>query len=251
VPERDGTRRRPQGSLSWSALRTLPGSGVVLDDLDPYRVPSGGIGPAALPAAGRPHSGSPAWAARWREARVLLSATDSGRSAETTAMVRAVVPLATPVRSGAPTSATLRTAPGAVLTQLPTDPQDLVELLVHETHHTKLAALDEIVPLCRPDGGTLHSVGWRRDLRPVPGVLQGAYAHLALMDLWWRARAGPTSFRAWRRRAEERFEAHRDGVGEALSILRGSDELTSAGREFVRSMGSHHRSLDGRTRQFG
>ncbi|MGC0329551.1 HEXXH motif-containing protein [Streptomyces sp. SAI-170] len=235
--------RAGNGALSWSALRPLPDSAAVLDDQDPYRAPPDGIGPAALRAAERPHTDHPAWAARWRDARVLLSATDPGRVAETTALVRAVVPLATPARPGTPTSATLHTAPGAVLSQLPATPADLVELLVHETHHTKLAALDELLPLCRPDGRTLHRVGWRRDPRPVPGVLQGAYAHLALLDLWHRARDSPTSFTAWRRRAAERFEAHRERVGEALSILRESDELTSAGREFVHGMVACHERL--------
>lgn len=134
----------------------------------------------------------------------------------------------------------MRTAPGAVLAQLPADRRELVELLVHETHHTKLAVLDEVVPLWRP-GGSLHRVGWRRDPRPVPGVLQGAYAHLALLDLWWRARAGPAW--AWRRRAAERFEMCREQVAGALSVLAESDELTPHGREFVRHMGRHHAHL--------
>ncbi|WP_316959366.1 aKG-HExxH-type peptide beta-hydroxylase [Streptomyces sp. TRM68367] len=251
MPEGADPRNRPHGSLSWTGLRALSGGGAVLDDLDPHRVPPGGIGPAALPAAERTHSGHPAWAARWRTAQALLAVADPGRAAETTALVRAVVPLASPVHIGVPTSATLRTAPGAVLAQLPADPRDLAELLVHETQHTKLAAFDEMAPLCRPGGGTLHPVAWRRDPRPVPGVLQGAYAHLALLDLWRRARVAPASSPAWRRRAEERFEAHWEGVGEALSILRESDELTSAGREFVHNMATYHRSLGGAACQVG
>ncbi|GAA3152380.1 hypothetical protein GCM10017687_82570 [Streptomyces echinatus] len=117
----------------------------------------------------------------------------------------------------------MRTAPGAVLAQLPADRRELAELLVHETHHTSLAVLDELVPLWRPGGG-LHRVGWRRDPRPVSGVLQGAYAHLALLDLWWRARTGPAW--VWRRRAAERFETCREQVAEALVRAARSDELT-------------------------
>ncbi|MFJ4524913.1 aKG-HExxH-type peptide beta-hydroxylase [Streptomyces sp. NPDC088810] len=240
-----GTRWTAGSTLAWSALHTLPGGTAVLDDVDPHRVPTGGIGPAALPAAERPHSGPAAWAARWRDAHALLAATHPARAAETLALVRAVVPLAPPARTGPALSATVRTAPGAVLAQLPADRRELVELLVHETHHTKLAVLDELVPLWRP-GGSLHRVGWRRDPRPVPGVLQGAYAHLALLDLWGRARTGPA--RAWRRRAAERFEACREQVAEALSVLAESDELTPYGREFVRGMGSHHARLAGSAR---
>ncbi|GAA3146446.1 HEXXH motif domain-containing protein [Streptomyces rameus] len=235
-----GTRWTADGALAWSGLHTLPGGTAVLDDVDPCRVPAGGIGPAALPAAERPFSDHAAWAARWRDAHALLAATHPARAAETTALVRAVVPLVPPAGAGPPLSATVRTAPGAVLAQLPADRRELAELLVHETHHTKLAVLDELVPLWRP-GGSLHRVGWRGDPRPVPGVLQGAYAHLALLDLWSRARTGPAW--AWRRRAAERFETCRDQVAEALSVLAESDELTPCGRDFVRHMGRHHAHL--------
>ncbi|MFF5548093.1 aKG-HExxH-type peptide beta-hydroxylase [Streptomyces olivaceoviridis] len=242
TPAGPGTRWTADGTLAWSALHTLPGGTAVLDDVDPHRVPPGGIGPTALPAAERPYSDPAAWAARWRDAHALLAATHPARAAETLALVRAVVPLAPSAGGGPPLSATVRTAPGAVLAQLPADRRELVEVLVHETHHTKLAVLDELVPLWRP-GGSLHRVGWRRDPRPVPGVLQGAYAHLALLDLWRRAGTGPAW--VWRRRAAERFEACREQVSEALSVLADSDELTPCGREFVRHMGSHHARLAG------
>ncbi|MGC0385058.1 HEXXH motif domain-containing protein [Streptomyces sp. SAI-129] len=228
----------------WSELRTFPGGTVVLDDLDPYRVPSSGIGPSALPAARRLTSARGLWFERWRAARTFMSAADPARAAEIGAVLRAVVPLAPPQPAdGAPVSATLRAAPCAVLTQLPTGGRELAQSLVHETHHTKLAALNELLPLCRPDGTTLHHVGWRPDPRPVPAVLQGAYAHLALTDLssrMLRGRALPSAPRRW---AAEQFPEYREQVGKALSILRESDELTSAGREFVHRMVRHHESL--------
>ncbi|QQM40849.1 aKG-HExxH-type peptide beta-hydroxylase [Streptomyces liliifuscus] len=247
-----GTRRPVGSGTGWAALRTLPGTTVVLDDLDPYRVPRRGIGPKALPAARRPHSAHRLWARSWGEAQALLSATDAGRGAETGAVLRAVVPLMPLVGDGGTTmSATLRSAPGAVLSQLPADARELAESLVHESHHTKLAALHEFEPLYRPGGGTLHRVAWRPDPRPLSGVLQGAYAHLALTDLWWRARAGPTTPDAWRRKATQQFETYREQVGEALSILLESDELTFAGREFVQEMSRHHESLGVATRNPG
>jgi HEXXH motif-containing protein len=230
--------------MGWSGLRMLPGSSVALDDLDPYRVPPRGIGPSGLSAAEHPHSARELWAERWREANELLSATDAGRAAEIRTVLQAVVPLAAPRQlNGAPVSATLRSAPGAVLIQLPADARELTESLVHETHHTKLAALDELMPLCRPGEGALHRVGWRPDPRPVPAVLQGAYAHLALTDFSWRALNRPDGPVVWRRWAAEQFETYRNQVGEALLILRESDELTNVGREFVRQMSRHHADL--------
>ncbi|WP_329334811.1 HEXXH motif-containing putative peptide modification protein [Streptomyces sp. NBC_00663] len=239
-----GVSRGVGSGPGWSALRTLPGTTVVLDDLDPYRVPPLGIGPRALRATERPDCPRRLWARRWSEAHELLAGIDPERAAETGAVLRAVVPLATAVpRGAAPVGATLRAAPGAALAQLPAQPWELAETLVHETHHTKLAVLDELVPLCRTGGLTTHRVGWRHDPRPVPAVLQGAYAHLALTDLWWRVRNEPAAPPAWRHRADERFEVFRDDVGQALSLLRESDELTSPGREFVHEMGRHHAGL--------
>ncbi|KOV63269.1 aKG-HExxH-type peptide beta-hydroxylase [Streptomyces sp. MMG1121] len=246
-----GAHRPAHGGTGWLGLRELPGSAILLDDLDPYRVPAPGIGPEALPAARRPHSEPAAWAARWLAARALLSATDPARAAETGAVLRAVVPLAPSGRPGGPPmSATLRAAPGALLSQLPEDAGDLAETLVHETQHTKLATLHELVPLYRP-GGARHQVGWRPDPRPVPGVLQGVYAHLALADLWRRARNGPVLAYGWRDRAERQFDTHWDQVGKALSILRESDELTCAGREFVQEMERHHAGLGAAARSSG
>lgn len=228
----------------WSELRTFPGGTVVLDDLDPYRVPSSGIGPSALPAARHLPSARDLWHERWSAARTFMRAADPARAAEIGAVLRAVVPLAPPQPAdGAPVSATLRAAPCAVLTQLPAGGRELAQSLVHETHHTKLAALNELLPLCRPGGTTLHHVGWRPDPRPVPAVLQGAYAHLALTDLssrMLRGRVLPSALRRW---AAEQFPDYREQVGKALSILGESDELTSAGREFVRRMVRHHESL--------
>jgi HEXXH motif-containing protein len=130
-----------------------------------------------------------------------------------------------------------------VLSELPGTARDLAESLVHEAHHTKLDCLHELVPLYHPTGGALHRVGWRPDPRPVPGVLQGAYAHLALTDLWARARRSTAVPEAWRGQAERQLDACWADVGEALSILRESDELTFAGREFVEEMEKRHRSV--------
>lgn len=254
----DAAEGRPGGPAGsgpgWSGLRTLPGANAVLDDLDPYRVPPRDAGAATLSAARRATVTHRAWARLWRQALALIEGNDPGRAAEIRAVQRVVVPLA-PAAPAAydglhPMSATLRAAPGAVLTSPPAGPRQFAEVLVHETHHTKLAALHEQVPLYRPDGGGLHRVGWRPDPRPVAGVLQGAYAHLALTDLWRRAATGTGHPPAWRRRAADQFEQHRGQVGEALSVLLESDELTIAGREFAQGMRGHHASLGATRRAF-
>ncbi|MFI1810392.1 aKG-HExxH-type peptide beta-hydroxylase [Streptomyces sp. NPDC020422] len=240
-----GTGRLTGLGPAWSALRALPGATALLDDLDPYRVPPGGVGAPPRTATDRAATDDRTWTRRWREAQRLLDRVDPVRSAEVRRTVRAVVPLSAGGPPAVPMSATLRAAPGAVLASLPSSPRTMAETLVHEVHHSKLAALHELVPLHRAGRTSVHRVGWRSDPRPIAGVLQGAYAHLALTDLWWRAVVADGAPPGWRTRAEQRFERFHVQVGGALEILLESDELTIAGREFANQMRRHHASLGG------
>ncbi|WP_369146478.1 HEXXH motif domain-containing protein [Streptomyces sp. R44] len=225
----------------WSAIRTLPHSATCLDDLDPYRVPPGAGGGMAVIAADPAETDHAAWSVLWRAAQDLLVRTDPGRAAEVARGVRAVVPVLPhgPRHLGG----TLSAAPGAVLTSLPEGAPGMAETLVHELHHSKLATLHELVPLYGPGRDAVHRVGWRPDPRPVAGVLHGAYAHLALADLWRRVATTDGVPTAWRTAAGQQFDDIHDQVGAALPILFESDELTKDGREFVHHMRRHHVSL--------
>ncbi|MFI9719261.1 aKG-HExxH-type peptide beta-hydroxylase [Streptomyces sp. NPDC052396] len=218
----------------WHALRRLPGSDILLDDLDPYRAPAQGVGRAALPAAARTLTGPEPWTRRWRAAQALLRATDPERARETAELLRCLVPLAT--APGSTVSATFRAAPGAVLTTLPDSPTGLAEVLVHETQHSKLAVLHDLLPLHRASPLAVHKVAWRRDPRPLEGVLQGCYAHLALADFWARAAGRDGLSPGARQTARARSDSYRQQVAEALPILLESSELTPAGREFTTGM---------------
>ncbi|MCC2277643.1 hypothetical protein LKL35_19795 [Streptomyces sp. ET3-23] len=234
---------RVHGSgTGWRGLRPLPGSAGCLDDLDPYRAPPGGVGHTALPAAPRSATAVQPWLPRWRAALALLRFADPLRAAETTALLRCLVPL---TRSGplghdaGQISATLRAAPGAVLCTLPDTAADLAEVLVHETQHSKLAVLHDLVPLHRAGPDAVHQVPWRPDPRPFEGVLQGTYAHLALADFWTRAARRDGLAPTVRNVAVARGDACRRQVAQALPLLLESRELTPAGREFAACMQQH------------
>ncbi|KNB51934.1 HEXXH motif domain-containing protein [Streptomyces caatingaensis] len=228
----------------WRGLRRLPGGDALLDDLDPYRAPPGGVGRAALPPAGRDGTGGRPWTRRWRAALALLRAADPERAAETGALLRCLVPVARPPGDpGAKVSATFRSAPGAVLATLPPTAADLAEVLVHENQHSKLAVLHDLLPLHTAGPDALHRVAWRPDPRPLAGVLQGTYAHLALADFWHRAVRGPALPPRAREGALERRDSYRRQVAEAVPILLESNELTAAGRDFARGMERHLATL--------
>ncbi|KAB7851135.1 hypothetical protein FRZ00_03110 [Streptomyces mobaraensis] len=232
-----GARRVTGAGTGWHGLRRLPGAAAVLDDLDPYRAPATGVGRTALPPSGRTAGAGRPWTRRWRAALGLLRATDPRRAAETTALLRCLVPVAGPADGGeTEVSATARAAPGAILATLPRTAADLAEVLVHETQHTKLAVLHDLVPLHDAGPAAVHRVAWRPDPRPLAGVFQGTYAHLALAEFWDRAGRGTALPDAMREEARTRCDSYRRQVAEAVPILLESSELTPAGREFATGM---------------
>ncbi|MEU5048498.1 HEXXH motif-containing putative peptide modification protein [Streptomyces sp. NPDC021096] len=238
--------RTSGAGTGWRGLARLPGSGAFLDDLDPYRAPAEGVGSAALLAAGPDRTAGEPWTRRWRVALALLRATDRARAAEVTGLLRCVVPLARPAphgRGGPKVSATFRAAPGAVFATLPDSAADLAEVLVHETQHSKLSVLHDLLPLHEAGPREVYRVAWRPDPRPFAGVLQGTYAHLALADFWTRAALRAPLAPGARRGARTRRDSYLRQVAEALPLLLESAELTEAGRQFATGMDRHLAAL--------
>ncbi|MEU0695147.1 HEXXH motif-containing putative peptide modification protein [Streptomyces niveus] len=219
----------------WRPLAVLPGSAGRLDDLGTGHAP-------AVDVTRRPDRAL--WLTRWRAAVSLLESADPWRAVEVTRLVRSVVPMA-PVDKGAEgaSSGTLRAAPWAVHTALPDTARRFAEVLVHELAHSKLAVLADLVALHHADGAAVHRVAWRADPRPLDGVLQGTYAHLALADLWSRVAERPGAGPVARRTARARREEYRAQVADALPVLLDSDQLTEHGVRFTVSMKQHLTSL--------
>ncbi len=83
--------------------------------------------------------------------------------------------------------------PGTVSYSLPSRPRvsyinvdgkslvDLADDLLHETAHHRLHALEELGPLVKDDGEPRYVSAWRGTLRPLRGILHGAYTFT------WRA----------------------------------------------------------------
>lgn len=226
---------RPDGrgvGAGWTPLAVLPGSRGRLDDI--------GAGHTLVPDTGPPPDRA-AWLARWRAAVALLESADPWRATEVTRLVRTVVPTAPAGESAS--SGTLRAAPWAVHTALPDTARRFAEVLVHELAHSKLAVLADLVALHHADNAAVHHVAWRKDPRPLDGVLQGTYAHLALADLWSRVAERPGAAPAARHAARARREEYRAQVADALPILLHSHQLTRHGERFTVSMKQHLTSL--------
>jgi HEXXH motif-containing protein len=216
----------------WAALRRIEvahgGRSLVvdIDDVDPYRdcyrmAPTGRLDAAAV--AG--------WRAVLEQAWELLVRHHPGRVPDLTGRPITVVPV---VGSGSrrQVNATARDAIGAMALSPPPDALALALSLVHEYQHSKLGALLDLLPLYDLADTRRFYSPWRADPRPVGGVLQGAYAFLAVTDFWHRHVTRPHPMVSVPG-AQYELARGRGQVRAAVETMAASGALTVAGGRFV------------------
>uniref|UniRef100_UPI000A8637CA aKG-HExxH-type peptide beta-hydroxylase n=1 Tax=Streptomyces scabiei TaxID=1930 RepID=UPI000A8637CA len=236
-------RERPPDGMIWQPLRHLSADGldVALDDLDPSRDCYG--------YAPRPRLSEAEfrrWEAMFAQAWELIRTEYADYAQGIAAGLTTVTPL-DPAPSGDDVSATSRHAFGAVGIALPRSAEDLALLLVHEYQHVKLGAMLDMFDLIDGADERRYRVLWRPDARPLDAVVQGAYAHLAVADVWRiRVRRGASGGDATlyeRSRAEA--ERWRTAVLDALDTVAGTGSLTALGHRFVRGLRGEAETLGG------
>lgn len=217
------------GARGWQAVRhvTAVDLSFTVEDVDPFR------DSMAWAVTGRLS------AAAWKASRIALAAAARQLAGELPAYarvtglgLRAVVPLR-PRPAGHRPSAMVRRAFGAVGLALSADVDGLVAALVHEMQHVKLAAVCDLSDLFDRADRSRYPVPWRGDRRTIEGVLHGAYAHLAVAELWL-SRSRQTSGEE----AGRLFLMYRSWVEEAIQTLLVSGSLTRCGDRFVNGMQS-------------
>ncbi len=229
-----------------------------MDSLNPFRVGHRPVAPRPLEAAEAAE-----WESELRAAWELLARRHPERAGEIAGLQTSVVPLggeepAVDGRGGW-LSATLGDAVGHIALAPHPGTRALAAGLVHETQHSKLCALLDLVELVDAPPDTRCYSPWREDPRPVSGLLHGAYAFLAVTEFWrgergerreheargegrgpGEAAAGsPVSGRDGE--AAARFALRHEQVRGALDALAASAWLTADGRRFVAAM---RRTLD-------
>lgn len=219
-----------QPGACWQPVRrlTAPGISVALEDTDPYRDCHQWDAAPRLTAsdfARWQHQFSQAWHEIEREHGAYAAALAEG--------LTTVMPLA-PAQAGREVSATARHAFGAVAAALPASPVTLALLLIHEFQHVKMGALLDLYDLYDPADSRLFHAPWRDDPRPLEGLLQGTYAHLAVAD-FWHARQRLTAG-ADAEAAGQRYVRWRDHTADAIETLAASGSLTPLGARFVDGM---------------
>jgi uncharacterized protein len=232
----------------WRGLRPLrAGAGgmtlrLVLDDLDPDRLPDAGDLSDRL---------SHAEARRWQQILPRawnLLASQPGTAAEE---IRAAIGVLTPLRPPphGQISASSREVFGCVGLSPPADHHALALTLAQETQYAKLGALTDLVTLTRPDDGQRYKAPWtadpwradpwrdnpwREDPQSAGSLLQGAYACLGVSAFWrW---LGQAEDGAAATRAHWEFTRCHEAAAQAISVLLASGRLTEAGRTVVSGM---------------
>jgi HEXXH motif-containing protein len=220
----------------WRPLRRIvstasgPQLNLTLDDLDPYRK---SFGFNVLER--QPLEVFEQWHSVIIEGWTSLVAHHSEFAEIMSMGLRTIVPL----RLDGPTygsSATVNDALGAIFTHLPSTPLRAAHCLVHEFQHNRFGFALEQLELSDEGSDELFYAPWRNDPRPLLPLLNGAYAHLAIVEFWGVQRQcldEPT-----RSYAESEFARWRHQVDRALQSAKGAQHLTDEGRSFVESMQS-------------
>jgi uncharacterized protein len=210
----------------WLPLRLVKAGPhtVILDDLDPFRMPLTSNLRTRLSKA---ETG--AWEAALCKAWPLL---EPRVAEEFTQVVTTIVPCTSQPEGHVSMSS--RENFGAIAMSPSPETSTLGATLTHELHHLKLFAVMEIIQLYLPDDGRRYYAPWREDPRPAGGLLQGAYAFLGVTGFWrWRRQF--TSGTAATRCLSE-FARWRSATAEVIRTLLASGQLTTAGIEFVQGM---------------
>ncbi|MCX5383740.1 FxsB family cyclophane-forming radical SAM/SPASM peptide maturase [Streptomyces sp. NBC_00083] len=236
---RAGTRRldigRHEGldgsAPHWQPVRLFEGDGwsVAIEDTDPLRDCH------SWPVARRIATDEiKLWAedltAAWSLIRRELPAYADGVAAG----LRLITPLHAP--DGSNVSAACKEAWGAIGAARPSSPDQLALLVVHEFQHVKLAAVLDAVDLYDKADRALYYAPWRPDPRPIGGLLQGTYAHIAVTD-FWRVRRETAQDLGQRAAAAEQFARWRRQTADAVEELLASRSLSGLGETFVAGMG--------------
>jgi uncharacterized protein len=200
---------------------------LAVEDLDPYRT-CFRLDVAARLSRGRFARMSDLVSGAWE-----LIGTHHRDYAETIrSTLRSIVPLPEP--SIGSVSASAQSSFGSIAASVPDDSTTLALLIIHETQHMKLSALLDVLSLYDAGSTALLHAPWRADPRPVGATLQGAYAHLGVIDFYRVQRTLERGHRA--RAAHLEFAYWLNQTSRAVDQLASSGALNETGRRFVAEM---------------
>lgn len=193
----------------------------IVDDIDPYRTSVALEAPRRLEPAEFDD-----WCRRLDEAWVILVAEHEDHVQEVSSVEPAIVPVPP---CGGLVASTSVSAFGAIRLTPPASSAALAETILHELQHSKLNALLDLVTLQESDNTRLFYAPWRRDPRPLGGMLHGFYAFAGVIEYWRRRLVAHPDDRT----AAFQFAYNREQLRAALAGLGPTPELTAVGADFL------------------
>jgi HEXXH motif-containing protein len=187
-----------------------------IDDIDPYRAFSTVERPDRLDDAEYEH-----WCGMLDEAWTVLVRRHPGYAAELAHVGPVIVPVS---RSRGLVASSSSSSFGAIVIATPESVAVLAETLVHELQHSKLNAVLDLVRL-EEGPARLCYAPWRKDPRPLSGLLHGIYAFMSVVEYWREQRHAEED----RRRADFKFRYRREQVRAALRVVDAMPEVTEFG----------------------
>lgn len=178
-----------------------------------------------------------------RETLWQMGTADPCLKAELLERLRVIIPLARP-DAAVHVSSTYSHLPGAVGLCHDESPLLQGETLVHEFSHAQLYGLMEEDPLLEGPGDAFYYSPWRRDPRPLSGILLGAHAFLNVARYVLQV-AKVLDFPG-----EELGPVQEDAslrcfqVELAMRVLAANGRFTARGRELMSSLRESRRALD-------
>jgi hypothetical protein len=120
---------------------------------------------------------------------------------------------------------------GVVITSA-TTPQSSADILCHELAHVRMNVLLEFDPLLEDDGVARHVSPWRRDLRPLSGILLGVHAFVDVCSYYKRL----IDQRMHVELATVILERQRANVREGMQLLQRAAHPTTAGARVLAAL---------------
>jgi hypothetical protein len=118
----------------------------------------------------------------------------------------------------------------------------VAEALCHELSHARMDLLAEETPIVNDDFVPRHTSPWRRDSRPIIGLIKGVHAFLSVCELYDRL----AKFDAkWSKVAETTTSTQRIKIESAWSYIRENASWTPAGEEVANHLNRAVKALCG------
>src|ERR1043165_4719856 len=215
----------------WAALPRL-GWGLLLEGSYELSRPH-----CANNRAWRIHPADAEYVRRWQSSSIaaceMIGAIEDALWVPVRHVLVSIIPLQSSPRVNL--SGTCAEALGCMCSSLPSDIALLAETLVHEAAHSTLQILTDETSYWAPlGGGVPYRSPWRKDLRPISGMVHGIFAFLAVGEFW--------SLTLQFKRAAEfeqlgrfRLRTVVRQLDQAITEIRDSSELTDQGRQLVLS----------------